>query len=397
MTFYQDVTVTAQVVTAFCLLDRRRWVWATVFMMAAMGVKATAILFLPAFLILLVLQRVRRAQKAARPAARLGKVVLPLVAVAALLWLPMQISDRLLAQYGGYYPFRQVKHMSEKVAAVFVPPAPAPVAPPVAPLDKATPPISPKKEMVIANHPGDLRQPANWLVYGGGLLWLVVGLGALRRLANWRQPVEWQRFVSNQWPLWVGLSFLLPTAWLLKTAPDARFFYPALPFVLLPFVESFARLPRQRIWMSLLVALAIVQSGAVLTKAVRLREITPELQAGMDFLKKHPPVPPRVFMYPEGSYRFFPVEHEWYLKHYLRDFWRGDNLLRLQLLVKRKVGAIVVKKHLVARVDDEITNLGVYPDYFVPQLEADPRFRKVFDNPAVAIYEFDATGVPLLD
>ena len=125
--------------------------------------------------------------------------------------------------------------------------------------------------------------------------------------------------------------------------------------------------------------------------------VTPELQAGMDFLKKNPPAPPRVFMYPEGNYRFFPVEHDWYLKYHLRDFWRGDNLLRLQLLVKRKIGAIVVKKQLIAPVDDRITNLGVYPDYFVPQIEADPRFRKVFENPAVAIYEFDASGIPRLD
>ena len=397
MTFYQDVPVTAQVVTAFCLLDRRRWVWATLFMMAALGVKATAILFLPAFLVLLVLQRVRRAQRATRPALRLGKIVLPLAAALALLWLPMHLSDRLLAQYGGYYPFRQMKHMGEKIAAVFVPPAPAPEAATRVASDAAKAPVSPKKERMIANHPGDLRQPANWFIYGGGLLWLVLGLGALRRGWNWRQPVEWRRSASNQWPLWVGLSFLLPTAWLLKTAPDARFFYPALPFVLLPFVESFARLPRQRIWMSLLVALAIVQSGAVLAKAVRLREITPELQAGIDFLKKNPPAPPRVFMYPEGNYRFFPVEHDWYLKYHLRDFWRGDNLLRLQLLVKRKIGAIVVKKQLIAPVDDRITNLGVYPDYFVPQIEADPRFRKVFDNPAVAIYEFDASGIPRLD
>ena len=366
-------------------------------MMAALGLKETAVLFIPAFVVLLLIQRVRRAQKAARPAVRFGKIALPLVAAAVLLWLPMHLSDRLLAQYGGYYPFRQTKDLAEKVAAAFMPSAPAPAGEAAAAPAESTPSVSPYEAKIIANHPGDLRQPANWFIYGGGLLWLVLGLGALRRGWHWRQSVDWRRSVSNQWPLWVGLSFLLPSAWLLKTAPDARFFYPALPFILLPFVESFARLPRQRIWMSLLVALAIVQSGAVLAKAVRLREITPELQAGMDFLKKHPPAPPRVFMYPEGNYRFFPVEHDWYLKYYLRDFWRGDNLLRLQLLAKRKIGAIVVKKHLVAPVDDEITNLGVYPDYFVPQIEADPRFRKVFDNPAVAIYEFDASGIPRLD
>ena len=89
--------------------------------------------------------------------------------------------------------------------------------------------------------------------------------------------------------------------------------------------------------------------------------------------------------------------HDWYLQYRLRDFWRGDNDFRRRLLAENQVGGIVVKKHLVGPVDEDITNLGVYPDYFVREIEADSRFRKVFDNPAVAIYEFDAPGSPPVD
>ena len=402
MTFYQDIPVTAQVVTAFCLLDRRRWVWATLFLMAALGLKETAVLFLPAFLLFLAIQRWGAARTEPRRAVRLARIALPLAAAGVLLWMPMKASDRLLEQYGGYYPFRELKSIAEHVVEAVIPPAADPAVATVAgesgdAAPTASRPVSKYEAEIIANHPGDLRQPRNWFVYGGVLIWLVMGLGLARGVVRWRKPEAWGSAVAAQWPLWVGLSFLLPTAWLLQTAPDARFFFPAVPFLLLPFVESFSRLPRQRIWMSLWVALAIVQSGFVLGKAVELRQVTPELAAGMAWLKKNPPPHNRVFMYPEGNYRLFPVKHDWYLKYRLRDFWRGSNDFRLQLLVKRKVGAIVVKKHLVGPVDEKITNLGVYPDYFVKEIAADPRFRKVFDNRALAVYEFDAAGLPLLD
>ncbi len=51
--FYQDVPMTAQVVTAFYLLDRHKWLWASMFMALALGFKVTAILFFPPFFLLL--------------------------------------------------------------------------------------------------------------------------------------------------------------------------------------------------------------------------------------------------------------------------------------------------------------------------------------------------------
>lgn len=399
MTFYQDVPVTAQVVTAFCLLDRRRWLWATVFMMLAMGIKETAFLFLPAFLLFLMLQRWGATWTKSSIAVRLGNVVLPLAVAGVLLWMPMKAFDRRLEQYGGYYPFRELKSIAERVVESLLPSATQPLTAAATgdTAPAASRPIPPYEVEIIANHPGDLRQPRNWFIYGGVLIWLVMGLGLARGVICWRKPKAWGPVLAAHWPLWVGLSFLIPAAYLLKTAPDARFFLPAIPFILMPFVESFSRQPRQRIWMSLWVALAIVQGGFVLSKSVQLRQVTPELKEGMAYLKRNPPPHNRVFMYPEGNYRLFPVEHDWYLGYRLRDFWWGDNDFRLQLLTRYGLGAIVVKKHLVGPVDKDIKNLGVYPDSFVKEIEADSRFRKVFDNPALAIYEFDASGLPLLD
>jgi hypothetical protein len=91
-------------------------------------------------------------------------------------------------------------------------------------------------------------------------------------------------------------------------------------------------------------------------------------------------------MYPEGNYRLFPSAHEWYLGYRLRDFWLGSNDKRIALCHHFKVGAIVIKKHLIRPVDDDITDLGCYPDFFVRDLAGDKRFEKLFENDAVIIY-----------
>jgi hypothetical protein len=180
----------------------------------------------------------------------------------------------------------------------------------------------------------------------------------------------------------------------LKSAPDARFFLPALPFLLLPIAEQTVCLPRPKWLISLLASLAILQGGYVLTKTYRLRQVTPELQEAISWLQKNPPVPAKVFMYPEGNYRLFPVPHEWYMNYHLREFWQADNDLRIAILRSFDVGAVVVKKHLIAPVDQKITNLGVYPDYFVRDIQQDHRFRTVFENNAIRIVQVPGVKEP---
>ena len=117
----------------------------------------------------------------------------------------------------------------------------------------------------------------------------------------------------------------------------------------------------------------------------------------IDYLKREPPTPNRIFMYPEGNYRFFPCNHTWYLDYELRKFWKADNNQRLDMLHAKEIGAIVIKKHLVGVIDPKMENLGVYPDFFVRDMDTDARFKKVLDNRHVTIYRVPAidrsTGV----
>ncbi|OQX15704.1 MAG: hypothetical protein BWK76_12700 [Desulfobulbaceae bacterium A2] len=384
--FYQDVPMAAQVLTAFWLLQRRRWLWATLFMALALWIKVNALLFYPIYLVYLLqlLWHGLGWRRMGVPA--LGAGLLLFASTCTLGWC--------IEHYAGaqFYPTEQARKLLHKIlpqasvsGAARQPERPAPPASPV-----------PAEQMaeIIANHPGDLRLPINFVVYGGLLLWLVVLAGLAQPIQRcfWPQPVLEAEVASRQdwlWPLAIGGSYSLVAAWMLRTAPDARFFLPALPFLILPLCERAVRLPRVKVLLAVLASLAILQAGYVLHKTYRLRQVPDALRAVINFLAQHPPTPARVFMYPEGNYRLFPVAHEWYLGYRLRDFWHADNDERLRLLAKYSIGAVVVKKHLVAPVDEAVTDLGVYPDYFVRQINNDPRFRKVFDNRAAMVYRID--------
>lgn len=132
--------------------------------------------------------------------------------------------------------------------------------------------------------------------------------------------------------------------------------------------------------------MALLQGGYVLNKTYKLRNVSAGITAGIEYLKVHKSDIGCVFMYPEGNYRLFPVQHEWYLGYRLREFWRGDSNLRIKMLSDYGIDAIVIKKHLVASVDEAITNLGVYPKGFVTDIQEDNRFVQVFDNEELSIF-----------
>lgn len=91
-------------------------------------------------------------------------------------------------------------------------------------------------------------------------------------------------------------------------------------------------------------------------------------------------------MYPEGNYRLFSVLPEWYMNYKLREFWKADNDMRIRMLNQFGIGAVVIKKHLIGEVDEDIINLGVYPSFFVKDLRNDSRFENVFENDGILIF-----------
>ena len=191
---------------------------------------------------------------------------------------------------------------------------------------------------------------------------------------------------TGSWWIWImGGSFIAFSYIFLKTAPDARFFLPGIILIMIPISEYISRFHHKKIWLPILIVVAILQTGLVLKKVYKLRNISTDIIEAIAYLKQDEKSA-RLFMYPEGNYRLFPKTHEWYLNYKLREFWRGDNDFRIELLREHDVNTIVIKKHLIAPVSKAIINLGVYPVFFVDEISNDTRFKKVFENNGVIIF-----------
>ena len=390
--FYQDVPVAAQALTAFLLLFRgRRW-WALLFLLLALAIKETAFLFVPVFLALWGWTVWQQGAAAGAVRSRRWRAASASTALAGLLVLLYSLAwAGVLHRYAGaeFYPLAPFQKMWRSLGqrpAVRQQEVQLPAGAAGSSAVKAATPVKSKKaKIIIANHPGDLRIPKNYVLFGGVLLWLIAAAGLIVG-AGQRLSRQAAAGPSSGWLWAIGLSYVLPAAYVLRTSPDARFFLPAVPFLLLPLTEWAACLPRIRGWLVLVTALALFQVGAVHAKVYNLRAVSPALSEAIAFLRANPPAPLTVFMYPEGNYRLFPTPHDWYLNYHLREFWKGDNDARIAMLQRYRIGAVVIKKYLVGPVDDAITDLGVYPDYFVRDIKRDSRFRKVFDNTAISIF-----------
>lgn len=387
VTFYQDIPMAAQILTGFYLLRKNRWLLASFFICLAIGLKVTAILFFPAFFICLFVWGIQRDCIL----RALGMVCCSGIIIFMCTW---GLGKTITTYTGsGFYPVEKFQNLIVIVQEKLNYSGKEPSQPKDVTEKRGLPVkkvevVSEQRASIIANHPGDLRIKENYLIYGGVLLWIMIIAGGLSLVLQrlglpCKHPVR-----ENTWWLWgVGLSYTFFVAFFLRTAPDARFFLPGLPFLLLPIAEKTVCLPRPKWVIALIASLAILQGGYVLVKTYNLRKVSPELQEAISYLQKTPPVPNKVFMYPEGNYRLFPTPHEWYMNYHLRDFWRGDADTRIAMLHRYGIGAIVIKKHLVASVDANITNLGVYPDFFVRDVGMDNHFNEVFENNSIIIYQ----------
>jgi ALG3 protein len=395
VTFYQDVALTAQVVTAFYFLQRGRWLAASLFMALAIGIKVTAVLFYPAFFLLLIYWQIRKKGWLAGFFA----CGIALVVVLGNTWF----IGRAIVTYGQseFYPQAKMEQLLKNSVEFLSMTSPllaeklgiAKVNNSLSARPEQSEATKDVKPPVIANHPGDLRQKQNYLIYGGILIWLVFGAGLIGQIRVFLQKTgnQGKSTNSNSWLLLVGGTYTFLAAWMTKTSPDARFFLPGMPFLLLPFVEKAAFLSRPKLLLSVLVTFALLQGSYVLQKTYQLRTLPVEMLEGIRYLAAHPPQG-NIFMYPEGNYRFFPIKHEWYLGYRLRDLWRNDNDRRLELFRRYNVGAVVVKKRLIAKVDEGITNLGVYPPEFVEDLRGDGRFKITFENNMLLVFFIQSTG-----
>lgn len=384
---FQGLPATAQIVTAFMFLRRKRYWWSVFFMGVALSVKITTFVVLPAYLVFLAIMSLEDGWK--RAVLRSSLAVLLIV----LSCVPMARAMRSFEFE--YYPLAVAKRCVESIHSglqrkVSVAEIKGLDADPV---DKGTgQPNEDRKEALshaairpeICNHPGDLRLPKNWIIYFGGVFWLVVAVSIL--------AVSFTRFdCSNLFNgrmglLCVGLWIALGTCIHVRSAPDARFFLASLPFIVVGMSCLLARIRPSRILLSIVVAASVLQAGAVLAKTASLRRISGGIQEMIDFKNESQIQPANYLMYPEGHPRFLSGTVIWYMDYQLRDFWALNNDRRIEMLQSYHVGSIIIKKNRICDVGADTIDLGLYPSSFVRDLDADSRFVKVLDNSEVSIY-----------
>ncbi len=400
VTFYQDVPAIAQMMASFYYLRQRRLAWSVVFLLLALSIKETMFVMIPAYFGVMLF---------VYPWREFRRKVLVLVGSVGFLFLIFFVGTTCLfnSLHQEYYPYKTIRSAIQKLgidvraiedrlighekAEERKAREKKAVEARLVLLKRDNPEIllsdilTKQTRQQIANNPGDVRSPVNLLIYGGALFWVVLCIGTVmlfRGASDGGRQKKWNF-------IWMGcgLWYVVVTALIVRSAPDARFFLPGVPLVLIGMAGPVSWLPGRRVWLPVLMFLALMQTAVVLGKTYQLRHVKSGVIGAIEFLRQNPPIPNKVFMYPEGSYRLFPCSHEWYMGiNRLRDFWRGNNDERIQTLQKNKVGAIVIKKWLVAPIDKNMNNLGIYPDFFVKQIAEDQRFVRTYENQEIMIY-----------
>lgn len=381
--FYQDIPAIAQVLTAFFFLRARKLWHSLLFMCLAICIKETALLFLPVYA-LCALLFFRHGESPWITWSRvlfISMVMLSfMVATSALFTLQFRKT---------YYPKSVLEDLSRSaIGRRLLETIPWQRTSKQAdmPPKEDGPTYSDKEPAPMAvNFPGDLRNPVNILVYGGGLFWMLAIVAAAMTFL--RPQVRRQMGKDGWW--WIaGLWYIACTAWLMRNEPDARFFLPGIIFLIPPLARTVEALPCRFALPVLLLVLVFGQGSAVLAKTWQLRHVPAGITEAVRYFEANRlyKKTTMLFMYPEGNYRLFPYRHNWYLNGQLKKFWTSDNDARILILRKQAIGAIVIKKHLVGTIDRNMNNLGIYPDFFVAQIDRDPRFRRVLDNRDVTIY-----------
>lgn len=404
ITFYQGLPMTAQLVTAFCLLVRKRPVQSSLFMALGLLMKENAILFLPWYIfgVLYVVWKSKNT-KVRKVASLLTTATVVLATIVVLELTLFHHTEHHYNPVGNVIQRVTAMQNAKKIATSTAPRTSAAS-------DTAKTATTPHRTPHITfNHPGDVRRSINWLIYPGALFWVMLLFAAFFVIKK-RGQCNSSRTV---WMLsLVGILYSLCANYLLgKERRDFRYFIPAIPFIFIPIVYFAAPILNFKWVARILIILCVLQVGAALAKTYSLRHISPQQQEVITFLKNNKIPGNYIFMYPEGNYRLFPYQHIWYLsldvkamhQHRngilhnmptLSEFWQSPPENILQALEKRGIGALVIKKHLIRDLPLDTTNMGIYPLEFTSNLDNYPFLTKKFSNSYADIYYLNLKAHP---
>lgn len=362
--FYQDLPATALVVTAFYLLFKRQYLPGILLAAITFFFKENSVLMLPGMCLLIFLQERRKPLKCS---------VWIMTAVFLVLTCILIFDVAVFKYFDGKCHNILVDKMLDILRGLNII---EDTRPPVPVSAEALPPIA---------YPGDLRIPANWIIYLGGAIWLAVGASVF---GFWRE-IKGRKFDQPAFICAViGLSYLIPSYIIGRNTPDVRYFLPGIPFIIFAVSYWMVSFKEYRKLLLVITAVAIVQAGAVFSKVYELRTLGPDLEQVIKALNEKKSVYDnkkfKIFMYAE-KWRFLPYEPFWSISV---DVWKAKTDRQIYDLLRNNNFAFIgIEKSKIASMVSSNMDIRVYPAKFVDSLANSDLFSKVCENPTYIIYE----------
>jgi hypothetical protein len=211
LAFYQDLPVAALMVLCFYLLLKRFYIFAIIVFGLSFYIKETAILFLPAFCFLILVQE------------KWKKAYLYILIGFTCFFMLICIIGYDIIVYHYFYKqhsalvntflnivFKIFPNLTDYLTFITT------VSPPeVTSISK------------IASYPGDMRVPINWFIYFGGVFWVFVCISSFKSIKSIFSKCFDKKATSC---LFIGLSYILVAVVICRNNPDVRYFLPGIPF-----------------------------------------------------------------------------------------------------------------------------------------------------------------------
>jgi hypothetical protein len=244
---------------------------------------------------------------------------------------------------------------------------------------------APQGEALPIAYPGDIRVPANWIIYPGGIIWLAVcaGLGSF-----WSQLRSGKLNHPAFLCLVIALCYLIPTYILGRASPDIRYFLPGIPFLIFALVWWLSRYKYCKLLLITLAIIGSLQTGAVCYKLYTMRMLGSDFESVVKVLENRKTdisnKNNKIFMYAE-KWRFLPYEPQWTIS---TEVWKKQTDRDVYDLLKiNNIAFIGIDKSKVSPIGSSAVDVRIYPTTFIALLNSSQLFIKLCDNSQYTVYE----------
>ncbi|MBN1687610.1 MAG: glycosyltransferase family 39 protein [Candidatus Omnitrophica bacterium] len=361
--FYVDIAEAAFLILSFLFLLRRKIAFSAVFFALACLFKITVLLFLPAWMFIMLWDKRHGFWERSR---QFVFFVIPSAVLMSgeMLWRKSHLGATRLLQGAGH----TVNHLSFWEAL--------------------------KRRVLLQDWGLLLESYSNSSLlnlmdvlkyFGVPLLILIVMYFLMRQIPKKRHSVLWMPIIV----------YLLGFCYIFHPASDIRYLLVLVPFLGILAATVAVKLMSRFLLRVLLVSLCLFQMGGAAVYVAQKRQVTPGIQEGFDFIQETVPEGTLV-IYSEMIILEKTNRGYVWANHLFRDqlrklFWGDDKKEVIDFMMDQNIRYLAVKKDRIYD-DSNRHHFGGYPQSFVKQLGAIPYFKKVFENDEMAVWFISASG-----